>query len=139
MAPEVPRELQERDILLAHIVQDANDTEFFAGKSNNTTPRPPELTLQRLRARDRRVEMLLEKFFENVHKKDAEIRPFSAIIKIPSPQLLNADPKARNWGHNHKRILWRLRKPHPVRIINCVTVKGPILHDSAPNPLAIFW
>jgi hypothetical protein len=67
VAAKVPREFQESDILLAHIVQDANDTEFLAGKANNATSRPPELTLQRMRTHDGRVEMLLEKFLENVH------------------------------------------------------------------------
>ena len=68
MAAKVPGKLQESNILFAHVVQNANDAEIFASKTNNAAPRPSELTLQRLYPHDRRVEMLLEEFLENVHK-----------------------------------------------------------------------
>ena len=42
------------------------------GHTNNAAARPSELTLQRLHPHNRRVEMLLEKFLQNVHKQKSQ-------------------------------------------------------------------
>ena len=64
----MPGKFKESDVLFAHVIQNADRAEFFAGKPDDLAPRTAELALERLHPPDRRVEMLLEKFFENVHQ-----------------------------------------------------------------------
>ena len=65
---KMPGKFEERDVLFAHVIQNANRAALFAGKPDDVAPRAAELSLQRLHLRDRCVEMLLKKFFENVHE-----------------------------------------------------------------------
>jgi hypothetical protein len=68
MAAKVPGKLEEGDIFFAHVVQDADGALILVGKPNNAAPRSSELTLQGLHPRHRRVEMLLEKPLQDVHR-----------------------------------------------------------------------
>jgi hypothetical protein len=64
----MPRKFQERDIFLAFVIEDANRAELFVADSYEFASRPAQLPVKRLHPPRRRVEMLLEKFFENVHQ-----------------------------------------------------------------------
>ena len=56
---------------------------LFAGKPDDLAPRTAELTLQRLHPLDRRVEVLLEKSFENFHEYDSQRFSFDFIKITP--------------------------------------------------------
>jgi hypothetical protein len=71
MAAKVTRKFQEGDVFFAHIVENTDRADFLAGKPDDLAARTAELTLQRLRALNRRVEMLLKKSIENFHERDS--------------------------------------------------------------------
>ena len=64
----MPGKFEESDVFFAHVIQNADRAELFAGKPDDLAPRTSKLALERLHSLDRRVEMLLKKFFENVHQ-----------------------------------------------------------------------
>src|SRR5271169_3061115 len=68
VAPERARELEERDILFPHSIQNPNRRRLLVSQSNNIAPRATELALQRHHTRGRRTKVFLEKFLEHVHK-----------------------------------------------------------------------
>src|SRR5208283_288580 len=68
MAAKVAGEFQERDVLFAHIVKDADGGDFLRSQSDYLPPGAAQLSLQRLRLNDRRVEMLLEQVCQNIHE-----------------------------------------------------------------------
>src|ERR1700687_6158433 len=86
-AAKVPGKFEEGDILFAHVIQNANRADFFAGKPDDLAARTAELALQRLHALDRRVEMPLKEYFENFHEGD--LQQFTAPIKITSDTRSN--------------------------------------------------
>ena len=67
---KMPGKLKERDVLFAYVVQNSNGAELLTGQPDDFTPRTAELALKWLHPSDRRVEMLLEEFLENVHDYD---------------------------------------------------------------------
>jgi hypothetical protein len=48
VSPKVPGKLKERDVLFAHMIQNADGTKSPAGQSHNGTPRAAQLTLKRM-------------------------------------------------------------------------------------------
>ena len=78
----MPGKFEESDVLFAHVIQNANRAEFFAGKPDDLAPRTAELALQRLHPLDRRVEMLLKKLLENVHEYDFQRFSFDESAKL---------------------------------------------------------
>src|SRR5579863_6558551 len=79
---EVSGELQERSILLAHIVQDTDRGDFVAGQPDDLTAGASEFTLQRTHLRDRRVETLFEEMLENVHEVESSASCGASSTKI---------------------------------------------------------
>src|SRR6202158_2083283 len=63
-ASKVPGKFEEGNILFAHVIQDANGADFFAGQPDDLATRTAELPLQRLHPLDWRVDMLLKESFE---------------------------------------------------------------------------
>ncbi len=63
MPAKMPGEFEEGHVLFAHVVQNADGADFRARQADDLAPRPAELPLHRLYPLDRRVEVLLEKFF----------------------------------------------------------------------------
>ncbi len=57
---KMPREFEERDVLLAHIVQNSDGGDLPARQPYNFAPRAAELPLQRLHLLHRHPEVLLE-------------------------------------------------------------------------------
>src|SRR5436305_84366 len=68
MFAKVARELKERAILLAHVVQNADGGDVLASETDDLASRAAKLPLQRLHLQNRRVEMLFEEFLEYVHE-----------------------------------------------------------------------
>ena len=74
MPAEMPREFEERGVLFAHIVENADRADSFRRQPDDLAPRAAELPLQRLHLRNRQVEVLLKKFLENIHECAARFR-----------------------------------------------------------------
>ena len=84
MPSKVSRKFEDRRVLLADTIQNANCANPSARQPDNLPPRTAQLPLQRLHSLDRRMEVLLEELFENIHgSENAAIRPGSA-TKITS-------------------------------------------------------
>src|SRR5262249_47183620 len=62
------RKLQERNVLLAHPVKDADRTIVPAREANDLASRSSQFALQRDNVLDRCPEVLLKKLLENVHE-----------------------------------------------------------------------
>ena len=60
--------LKKGDVLLAHVVENADGALPRAGEPDNDASRAAELALQRLHLLGRQMEMLLEEPFKNVHE-----------------------------------------------------------------------
>jgi hypothetical protein len=74
VAPEVARELEEGDVLLAHVVENSHRAGILAEQADDAAAGAAELTLQRLSANHWSMKMLLEKLLQNVHQgKDKDI------------------------------------------------------------------
>src|ERR1700676_2969339 len=67
-AAKVPGKFDKGNILFAHVIQDANRTELFAGKPDDLAARTSKLALQRLHPVAREVKILLKNAFENFHE-----------------------------------------------------------------------
>jgi hypothetical protein len=63
-------EFEEGGVLFADAVENADGAVFFIGEADDFATGAAEFTLERGDALGRRVEMLLEEFFENVHSID---------------------------------------------------------------------
>ena len=66
---KMPRKLEERDVLFAYVIQNANRAAFLVGKPDDVPSRAAQLALQRLDSPSRNAEMLLKKLLENFHKR----------------------------------------------------------------------
>jgi hypothetical protein len=90
----MPRKFQKRDVFLAPVIEHANRAELFVADTYEFASRSAELPVKRLYPPRRRVEMLLEKFFENIHQ-DAEpsvkIEWLRASVVIPNQAAFWAD------------------------------------------------
>ena len=65
---KMPGKFEEGDVLFAHVIQNANRAELLSLASRMILrPEPPSWPCSGCSPLDRRVEMLLEKLFENVH------------------------------------------------------------------------
>ena len=64
----MPREFEERNILFAHVVENADRGVLVVRQPHDIAARAAELPLQRLHPGRRRVEVLLKKLFENGHE-----------------------------------------------------------------------
>ena len=63
VAAKMLGEFEEGDVFFAHTVEDADGGGFFVGEADDFAAGAAELALERLNARWRRVEVLLEEFF----------------------------------------------------------------------------
>jgi hypothetical protein len=63
----MPGESEEGGILLANVVKDADGGGAVGGEADDVASGAAELSLQGLHAAGRRVEVLFEKFLEDVH------------------------------------------------------------------------
>jgi len=72
------------DVLFAHPVQNADGADLFIGKANDLAARAAELSLERLDAPGRRVEMLLEEFLRTF----MNIISSRSVLANPQNQLL---------------------------------------------------
>jgi hypothetical protein len=68
MKSKMPRELEECDILLAHVVDDPDCALRIAGQAKEFPARAAQFALQRLNAGRWNMEALLEKCFNDVHE-----------------------------------------------------------------------
>src|SRR6516162_6437719 len=92
---KMPGEGEEGDILFAAAVKNANRGDAVVGKADDFAARAAEFTLQRLNARGRCVEMLLEKGLKNIQghssshrsQKDGSGRAASSIAHSDSGSL----------------------------------------------------
>ena len=74
--------LEKGDVFFANTVENANGTEFFPGKPDDLATGTAKLTLQRLDALGRCVEMFFKKLFENVHECDFQPFCFGESAKL---------------------------------------------------------
>ncbi len=75
-------EFEEGDVLFADAVQNADGAVFFVGEPDDLAAGTAQLALQRHDALGRCVEMLLEKFFENVHECGFRLSRFGESAKL---------------------------------------------------------
>ena len=73
MPAKMPGKFEKGDVLFAHVVQNADRAGRSAGQPDDLAPGAAELALQRQYLLGRRVEMLLEELFENVHEDATKI------------------------------------------------------------------
>src|SRR5579883_1432827 len=66
-ATEMPRELQERDVLFAHVVEDAHRGDIPAGEPKDLAPRTSQFALQRLDPFHGTAKMPFKKLFQNIN------------------------------------------------------------------------
>ena len=69
MAAKMPGELEKGKVLFAHGVENADGGVARAGKADDIASRAAQLALKRLHAFSRRMKVLLEEAFKNVHEK----------------------------------------------------------------------
>ena len=67
-AAEVPREFQESEVLLAHVIQDTHRAQILMGEPKDLAPRPSQFALQGLHSFHRKAKMSLKKLFQNIHE-----------------------------------------------------------------------
>jgi hypothetical protein len=65
--PEVPREFKKRDILFANPIENADRALSLSGQPDDPATRPAQFALHWLDLFDRKMEVLLKLFLENVH------------------------------------------------------------------------
>src|SRR5258706_420023 len=92
----MPGELQECNVLLADVIQNANGAMLFVGKADDFPPRPAEFPLQRLHPRGGRAKPLLKKPLENVHN----LRCWSAQRLTTKDNIELSIPRRRNHRSN---------------------------------------
>ena len=80
MTPEMPRKLQKCDVFLAHPINYSKSAPAGVGKTNDVSPGASELPLKRMNPLDRRVKVLLEKFFQNVHEYGYLFTKISSLV-----------------------------------------------------------
>ena len=92
----MPGKFQERDVFFAPVVEHANRAHFFVADPCEFASRAAELAVKRLHPPRRRVEMLLEKFFENVHQDadpSVKIAWLRASVVIPPTLTKKCHPE----------------------------------------------
>ena len=67
MTAEVAGKLEERDVLLAHRVDECRWRGAFACQPQNDAPRAAKLALERRHIPRRRAKVLFEEAFQNIH------------------------------------------------------------------------
>ena len=116
---KMPRKFQKRDVFFAPVIEHANRAHFFVADPYEFASRAAELPVKWLHPPRRRVEMLLEKFFENVHqdadpprKQKTELLPrisLSAPASRCEPAVTrrskkalvrSASPRKARWGRD---------------------------------------
>ena len=73
MTPKMPGKFEERDILFAHVIENANRSNAFVRKPDDLSPRSAELALQGLHQFGRGVKMPLKKSLQDFHESICQL------------------------------------------------------------------